>query len=106
MPTWRFFQSTTMQFDSATYVTRLRKAMQQLQSPKVRQQTPRRAYISGDLKTCTHVFLHYDAVKKPLQPPYDGPYKVIKRRDKQFTLDVKGSESVVSIDRLKPAYVP
>ena len=100
-----FFQSTNMQLDLATYVTRLRKAMQQLQAPKVRQQTPRQAYISGDLKTCTHVFLRHDAVKKPLQPPYDGPYKVIKRRDKHFTLDVKGSESVVSIDRFKPAYL-
>ena len=61
-----FFQNTNMQLDSATYVTRLRKAMQQLPSPKVRQQTPRQAYINADLKTCTHIFLCHDAVKKPL----------------------------------------
>ena len=36
-----FFQSTNLQLDPATYVTQLQKAMQQLQSPKVRQQTPR-----------------------------------------------------------------
>ena len=31
-----FFQQTTAQLDPATYVTELRTAMQQLQSPRVR----------------------------------------------------------------------
>ena len=39
-----------------------------------------------------------------MQQPYDGPYKIIKRHDKHFTVDVKDKESVISIDRLKPAY--
>ena len=30
---------------------------------------------------------------------------MIKRHDKHFTLDVKGSQSVISIDRLKPAHL-
>ena len=94
-----------MQLDPATYACRLQNTMQQLQPPKVRQQSSKKTYLSNDLKTCTHVFLRYDAVKKPLQKPYDGPYKVIKRQDKHFTLDVKGSYTVVSIDRLKPAYL-
>ena len=51
-----------------------------------------------------HVFIHHDAVRKPLQRSYDGPFKVIKRHDKHFTLDIKGSQSVISIDRLKPAH--
>ncbi|VUZ52707.1 unnamed protein product [Hymenolepis diminuta] len=49
-------------------------------------------FIPTDLKTCSHVFLHHDAVRKPLQPIYDGPFK-------------NGRESVVSMDRVKPAYL-
>nr|CDS32302.1 gag pol polyprotein [Hymenolepis microstoma] len=45
------------------------------------------------------------AVKKPLQPPYDGPYKVLQRNPKYFILDRSGTKDSVSIDRLKPAYL-
>ena len=100
-----FFHNSDMQLDPATYVSRLQSTMQQLQPPQVRQQASRKTYVCKDLKSCTHVFLRHDAVKKPLQKPYDGPYKVIKRQDKHFTLEVKGSNTVVSIDRLKPAYL-
>ena len=79
--------------------------MQQLQPPKVRQQSSRKSHVSEDLQTCTHMFVHHDAVKKPLRQPYDGSFRVIKRHEKHFTLDVKGSQSVISIDRLKPAHL-
>ena len=36
--------------------------------------------------------------------PYDGPYEVIKRGEKAFTIKVRSKETVVSIDRLKPAF--
>ena len=45
-----------------------------------------------------------DAVEKPLQPPYTGPYRVIDRKDKYFVLDVNGKHKTVSIDRLKVAH--
>ena len=85
-----YFQSTTTQLDPVTYVTRLSTAMQQLQPPKVRQQGPRKSHVREDLRTCTHVFVRHDAVKRPLRQPYDGPFKVIKRHDKHFILAVKG----------------
>ena len=34
-------------------------------------------HISKDLPSCTYVFVRRDAVKKPLQQVYDGPYKVL-----------------------------
>ena len=100
-----FFQSTTTQLNPVTYVTRLSTAMQQLQPLKVRQRSPRKSHVSEDLQTCTHVFVRHDAVKKPSRQPYDGPFKVIKRHDKHFTLDVKSSQSVISIDHLIPAHL-
>ncbi|KAK3742078.1 hypothetical protein RRG08_017538 [Elysia crispata] len=43
--------------------------------------------------------------KDSLQRPYDGPYRVVSKSDKNFTLYVKGHTETVSIDRLKTAFV-
>ena len=61
--------------------------------------------MSKDLLDCTHVFIRHDAVRKPLQQPYDGPFLVTKCTDKHFTIQRNNHEEVVSIDRLKPAYI-
>ena len=54
---------------------------------------------------CTHVFVCRDSVKKPLQSPYDGPFRVICRTPKYYHLEMYGKSDTVSIDRLKPAHV-
>jgi hypothetical protein len=51
------------------------------------------------------VFLRNDTVKGPLQPQYDGPYKVIERGDKHFQIRINNKNTIVSIDRLKPAFI-
>ena len=101
-----FFQYTDQQLmDPTSYVDKLKATMQQLQPPVVRSHQQKAPYVSKDLDSCTHVFVRHDAVKTPLQQPYDGQYKVTQRSNKHFTLDIKGKTSVVSIDRLKPAYL-
>ena len=52
-----------------------------------------------------HVFVRHDTIRKPLQPPYKGPYHVSKQSDKYYRLDIAGRPEVVSLDRLKPAYL-
>ena len=79
--------------------------MQQLKASPVREQQSRKVYISKDMSSSTHVFVRRDAVLKPLQQPYDGPFKILKRSDKHFTLDIHGHQEVVSLDRLKPAHL-
>ncbi|GFQ93647.1 hypothetical protein TNCT_514951 [Trichonephila clavata] len=44
-------------------------------------------FIFRDLATCTHVF-----VRTSLQPPYEGPYPVIKRSI-QFLIQIKSEKS-------------
>lgn len=61
-------------------------------------------YIPSSLASASHVFVRNDAVRKPLQPPYDGPFSVLRRSDKYYEIDQRGRQVVVSIDRLKPAY--
>ena len=71
----------------------------------VREQSQHNAYVSKDLASCTHVFVRNDAARKPLQQPYNGPFKVLERTDKYFTLDLNGWKDKVSLDCLKPAYL-
>lgn len=65
----------------------------------------RPTYIPKSLESCTQVFVRHDGVRRALQPPYDGPYDVLNRADKYYTLRIDGSPVNVCIDRLKPAFV-
>ena len=99
-----FFASLTnasITDDLANYVTKLKDIFQDLKpnSPHLHNQ---RMFVHKDLMTTSHVFLRHDTVRKPLQPPYHGPYKVLKQ---DFTIAIKGKNEVVSVDRLKPAYL-
>ncbi len=49
-------------------------------------------------------FVRRDSVKRPLQPPYDGPFRVISRNPKYYHLAMRGKVDTVSVDRLKPAH--
>ena len=90
--------------DLANYVGNLKSTMRNVHPVPTRTQS-RRSHVSRDLTSCTHVFVRHDAVRKPLQQPYDGPYKVLARADKFFTVDVNGRHDTISLDRLKPAYL-
>ena len=91
--------------DPGHYVNKLKSTMQALRATAPRTPAQQRVYINPNLSSSSHVFERHDAVKKPLQPPYDGPYKVLLRADKFFTLDINGRRDTVSINRLKPAYM-
>ncbi|CAN7975132.1 unnamed protein product, partial [Ixodes persulcatus] len=90
--------------DPTSYATKLKRIMRTIRPTPPRPQQRSAVYVSADLHSCTHVFLRRDAVRRPLQHPYDGPYRVITRGDKLFTIDINGRQETVSIDRLKPAY--
>nr|VZI41582.1 unnamed protein product [Spirometra erinaceieuropaei] len=61
------------------------------------------SYLEKDLTTCSHVYLRCDRVRRPLEPPNDGPFRVLCRGPKTFRIQRDNREGVVSVDRLKAA---
>ncbi|GFR28828.1 retrovirus-related Pol polyprotein from transposon opus [Trichonephila clavata] len=84
--------------DPVTFVGRLREPMQRLSPPTIRHHGQPTIFVSKDLATCNHVFLRTDSLRKGLQPPYEGPYKVVDLTIKVFRIVRHGKEVSVSID--------
>lgn len=63
-----------------------------------------KAYVPRELKSCSHVWVRVDRVRRPLEAPYQGPFKVINKFSKYFIIEMNsGEKKNISIDRLKPA---
>ncbi|XP_064474916.1 uncharacterized protein LOC135388953 [Ornithodoros turicata] len=90
--------------DPTDYVSRLRDVFAGVRPAHTRLGSATKVYVHPDLSTCTHVFVRVDAVRKPLQPPYNGRYLVIARSPKHFTIRINAKAEEICIDRLKPAY--
>ncbi|GBN42743.1 hypothetical protein AVEN_245682-2 [Araneus ventricosus] len=79
--------------------------MELLKPLDTRRHPSQKIFVHKDLHTCTHVFIRIDRVRKPLEPPCDGPFPVVKRHDKYFVVTIKSKDINISVDRLKPAYL-
>jgi len=66
----------------------------------------REVYQPKELMTCDFVWLRLDRVRRPLEAPYQGPFKVIQRTASTMTILVRGKATTVSIERVKPAKLP
>lgn len=91
--------------DYSDFVMLLRLHIKQLQPSKVVRHGDKKIFVFKDLSTCSHVFVRQDFVRKALQQPFAGPYKVVDRHEKYFTIEISNKTISVSIDRLKPAYI-
>nr|VZH91271.1 unnamed protein product [Spirometra erinaceieuropaei] len=88
--------------DPTNLLHRLRQFMRTL-SPVPPRFSASPSYLEKDLTTCSHVYLRCDRVRRSLEPPYDGPFRVISRGTKNFRIQRGTREDVVSVDRLKAA---
>ena len=67
----------------------------------------KQSYMPKNLRTCADVWVRVDRVRKPLEAPYTGPFKVLRRSNKHFTIQLPNNvQTNVSIDRLKPCVMP
>lgn len=85
----------------------LRDGMRKVRTKPTTHHDKRISLVHRELQHATHAFLRDDAVRRPLQPPYLGPYEILARvNDRLYTLLVNGRSCNISTERLKPAYLP
>ncbi|XP_075972473.1 uncharacterized protein LOC142974195 [Anticarsia gemmatalis] len=93
--------------DPTDFVVKLRRHMSKIRPIPASRHTTPAAFVFKLLNSSSHVYLREDAVRRALQPPYNGPYLVLERSNdgKSLTLDIKGKKVTVSVDRVKPAFI-
>ena len=96
---------SSSQLEPHSYATQLKTIIHKLQSPTTCKQKQCTIHIHSGLSSCPYVLVRHDGAGKSLQPPYDRPFKVLQRFSKHFTLDIAGQKIIISLDRLKPAYM-
>ncbi|GFX86039.1 retrovirus-related Pol polyprotein from transposon opus [Trichonephila clavipes] len=84
-----FFDPPTINMDPQNFVAKLQQHMAELKPLKSPSNRKQNIFVHKDLKSCSHVFIRIDKVKKALEPPYEGPYTVQKKYDKYFTILIK-----------------
>ncbi|GBM74464.1 Transposon Ty3-G Gag-Pol polyprotein [Araneus ventricosus] len=84
------------------YLSRLQELMRTFKPSDPVHHGLKAVYMPKDLQTCSHVFVKRGPIKRALATPFEGPFSVKKRLDKNFVVLVNGQEKVISVDRLKP----
>ena len=87
------------------YIARLKQHMNSLKATSPCSSRFGTSFVKKSLMQTSHVFVRRDSVRKLLEQPYDGPFKVISHSDKYFVLDLNGRRDTVSIDHLKAAHI-
>ena len=99
-----FFQDSGVKCDS-DYVDELRKRMRSLKPVPGTRHGTKNLFIFKEMPSSPYVFVRRNAVRRPLENTYDGPFEVASREDKYYTILINGKKNKVSIDRLKPAFI-
>ena len=90
-------------FPITSFGRELQRSMTYLKAPpSAKTPSSRTSYVPPALKTAEQVYVRIDKHTGPLHRPYAGPYNVIDRTPKYFTIAMNGKHDTVSIDRLKP----
>ncbi|XP_052842604.1 uncharacterized protein LOC128256347 [Drosophila gunungcola] len=101
-----FFEDLDVNVDPATFIGDFRDLVRKIRPTPSAHHSKQKMLRLKEIDKCSHVFIRTDAVKLPLEPPYSGPFEVVYRNsDRVFTLNVNGKEVVVSVDRIKPAFL-
>ena len=101
-----FFVTQSIPASQPAFVAGLRSLIRAVKPVPASRHTEHHPFIFKDLQNSSHVFRRLDTIRKPLEPPYTGPHRVVRRVDgKTYVIDVKGQDKVISTDALKPAYL-
>ena len=89
---------------STEFVQGLERIMVELAPTQMAHHATSKPHVPAALDMTDHVFVRTDAVRPPLVRPYTGPYRVLSRSAKYFTIMKNGKPDNITVDRLKPAF--
>ena len=98
------FSTPSQKVSESEFVKQLHQRINKQKPIPTTRHGNKRTFIYKEIKTTPFMFLRNEAQKVALQPTYEGPYKVIRRTEKNFVIEKKGQEIRLSNDRLKPAH--
>ena len=91
---------------SSEFIKELAKTMSKIDMNNFTESKPHgesKSFVPKDLSTCDRVWVRVDRVRKSLEAPYTGPFRVLSRTPKHFVIKISDDVNrTVSIDRLKP----
>ncbi|CAB0037837.1 unnamed protein product [Trichogramma brassicae] len=105
-----FFSDESAEESRKDFTSEFRAHMQQVKPVLTDCHQETRPFVHKDLDQCSHVFLRAPPIKKALDSPYMGPFKVLHRPSPHFMIikmtNKKGLEErkTVSTLRVKPAF--
>ncbi|GAB1862847.1 Galactose-1-phosphate uridylyltransferase [Camponotus japonicus] len=102
-----FFIEEDLPQDPEIFLEKHRIFMRNIKSQPTAHHHKKTPFFHKNLYDCSHVWIRDDSVRKPLQPPYSGPFPIVNRiNDYLFAVDISGKIVNVSTERLKPAFLP
>ncbi|XP_017479677.1 PREDICTED: uncharacterized protein LOC108369167 [Rhagoletis zephyria] len=101
----QFFSETQVIRPQSEFAKQLADTMQKVRPTQTANHDASKTFVFKKLADATHVFVRHDKMRPAFQPTYDGPYPVVSRHPKHFTVQINCSNVNISIDRLKPAFI-
>lgn len=87
-----FARYPTKQRATTEFASLLKEQMEKVRPQPVTQHREKKLFTFRELESSPYVFLRHDAIRGPLQPPYDGPFRVTGRGEKMYTINVNNRD--------------
>lgn len=100
-----FFTQEDFTADPQIFVEDFRQYMRQIKPVPTAHHIKKRPFCFKDLYTYSHVFIRTDTVKKSLELPYTGRFKICERvSDRVFAIELNGRIQHIAVERLKSTH--
>lgn len=73
-----FFNTSDSDIEPGASVQKLKEKIELMKPMPSSRHVQQKVFVAPELNHCTHVFVRREAVKKSLQPSFDGLYRVVK----------------------------
>lgn len=100
-----FFTKSVCCMDTYPLLILLRETFANLKPVIPHYHSVQKPFVHKNLLGSDFVFLRVEGKRSTLAPRYEGPFKVIRKFQKNFIILKSNKQCSVSIDRLKPAFI-